>query len=115
MQDTRLNTLVNGALGRFELWFRNPWRRVSLLLLSLLFGNFLATAIATTAGQKAELDVLAGVLLVTITESINWFYYRRARRFPNESVQRSLFSEILNTTKIGLIYGLFLEAFKLGS
>lgn len=115
MQNTRLNTLVDSGLRRLEQWFQNPWRRVSLIVLSLLIGNFLATAIATTSGQQAELDILAGAILVGVSEFISWVYYRWPRRLPAERVQRSLFAEMLNAVKIGLLYGMFLEAFKLGS
>jgi len=114
MQNTRLNRLTDDLISRFTGWLQNPWRRISLVILGLLFGNFLATALATSAGQEAELDVLAAALLVLLTEVISWFVYRRSDRSVKGRA-RSLFSEILNATKIGLSYGLFLEAFKLGS
>lgn len=114
MQNTRLNRLTDDLISRFTGWLQNPWRRISLIILGLLFGNFLATAIATSAGQEAELDVLAAALLVGLTEFVSWFVYRLSARQPSNQA-RSLFSETLNATKIGLTYGLFLEAFKLGS
>lgn len=40
MQRTRLSTLVDTAGGRLEQFFTNPWRRLSLLLISLLLGIF---------------------------------------------------------------------------
>jgi hypothetical protein len=117
VQNTRLSRLVDSSIDRFGGWLQNPWRRISLVILSLLFGNFLATAISTTAGQRAEWDVMAGVILVTVTELVNWLYYRRWRRqtLVEETRVRSLVAEILHGTKVGLVYGLFLEAFKLGS
>ncbi len=117
MQNTRLSRLVDSSIDRFAGWLQNPWRRISLVILSLLFGNFLATAISTTAGQTAELDVLASVILVIATELASWLYYRRWRRQPRveETRVRLLVVELLNGTKVGLIYGLVLEAFKLGS
>ncbi|MBD1912170.1 MULTISPECIES: DUF565 domain-containing protein [unclassified Leptolyngbya] len=118
MQNTRLNRLVSGTTQQFGQWIRNPWRRISLIVLGLLFGNFLATAFATSAGQQAELDILAGATLVAFTEGTSWFFYRRSGRggrtvLPNEP--RALLTEVLNAIKIGLTYGLFIEAFKLGS
>ncbi len=115
MQNTRLTVLVNGTLDRVRQWLQNPWRRISVLIISLLFGNFLATAIATTSGQQADYDILAAAILVAVTEFTSWFYYRTSRRLPSESWQRSLFAELFNGVKIGVIYGMFLEAFKLGS
>jgi hypothetical protein len=65
MQNTRLNNLVNGALARFGRWFANPWRHLSLVLMSLLLGTFLGSAIPSTAGQAAKLDLVgAGVLIL---------------------------------------------------
>lgn len=118
MQNTRLNSLIAVSSDRLVQWLRNPWRRISLLIISLLFGNFLATVIATTTGQTADWDVFVALILVGFIELSNWFFYSRAqrRREPNRGLQsRSLIIELLNGVKLGLIYGLFVEAFKLGS
>jgi Protein of unknown function (DUF565) len=116
MQNTRLNILVDGWLGQFGRWLRNPWRRISLLLISLLGGNFLATTLSTVAGQKADLDVVVAALLVVLAEGISWLMYRsqlsRQRKLAGEN---PIFLELLNGVKLGLTYGLFVEAFKLGS
>ena len=110
MQNTRLNGLVDGISGQLVRMFFNPWRRLSLLVISLLFGFFLGTAVATTAGQSANWDVIGAAILVALSEVVNRIYYRSAR-----IIERSLWLEALNTLKIGLTYSLFLEAFKLGS
>ena len=144
MQRTRLNTLFDQVSLRFRQWVFNPWRRLALITLSLLFGNFFATAISATAGQAAKLDVTIAAMLVVLVEFISWTYYRfRPRRreirlaqeddptvlpsltAPDVIVQsgidggpvrsRSTLMESLNAFKLGLIYGLFVEAFKLGS
>lgn len=110
MQDTRLTRLVNGSIDSLGRWLQNPWRRTSLLLLSVLFGNFLATAISTTTGQQADLDILIAAVLAGFTELTSWLVYRAVR-----SPARPLPFSLLNALKIGLIYGLFVESFKLGS
>ncbi|MDX2096494.1 MAG: DUF565 domain-containing protein [Leptolyngbyaceae cyanobacterium bins.59] len=110
MQNTRLNTLFDRATNQFEQFFRNPWRRLSLLTIALLFGIYLGTAIPTTAGQRAELDITTAGLLVLITESISRVIYGNTNRGP-----RSLGVDLINTTKIGLVYGMFVEAFKIAS
>lgn len=119
MQNTRLSTLVDTALSRFSRSLQNPWRRLSLLLITVLTGNFLASTISTVAGQRAELDVLAAFLLVGLTELTSWLVYRssdRSRPLAGEQpAARSLLLEILNGLKLGVLYGLFVEAFKLGS
>ncbi|MEM9151426.1 MAG: DUF565 domain-containing protein [Cyanobacteria bacterium P01_F01_bin.3] len=150
MQRTRLNTLFTQATLQFRQWAFNPWRRLSLIVMSLLFGNFFATAISATAGQTAKLDVTISAILVIFVEVISWIYYRFTpkRRVDERSEQlqntnsasnlppideaiiptrtelgldlgpvrsRSTLAESLNAFKLGMIYGLFVEAFKLGS
>ena len=154
MQRTRLNTLFDQVSLRFRQWVFNPWRRLAVITISLLFGNFFATAISATAGQAAKLDVTIAAILVLVVEAISWTYYRfrprprELRMAQNDRVQnigtpddgvtvlpslnspdtivpsvtdagpvrsRSTIMESLNAFKLGLIYGLFVEAFKLGS
>jgi Protein of unknown function (DUF565) len=134
MQNTRFNTLVEGSFQRLTQWLRNPWRRTSLLIISILFGNFLASAVSTIAGQRAEPDILAAAIVVAIAEVISWLTYanrpRSALPLPQGSAlrsigqsaeinppanPRSLIIESLNGLKLGLLYGLFVQAFTLGS
>lgn len=141
MQRTRLNTIANQVLLQFRQWVFNPWRRLGMIIISLLFGNFFATAISATAGQAAKLDVTVSVILVIFVEVISWLYYRYApsrkdstvpitglTRLPADATaanslsvdlgpvrSRSTLAECLNAFKLGMVYGLFVEAFKLGS
>lgn len=115
MQDTRLSRLFEQSLGRLGSFLRNPWRRTSVLIISLLGGNFFATLTSTVAGQQADLDVIVSLLLVGVAEAISWVVYRTDRRRLDPLVQRSLLLEMLNGFKLGTMYGLFVEAFKLGS
>lgn len=110
MQNTRLNSLVAVVTRQLAVWFFNPWRRLSLLVISLLLGFFLGTAISTTAGQSADWDITAAGILVAWVEVIDRIYY-----FRNRQARRPLWVESLNVLKIGLTYSLFIEAFKLGS
>ncbi|KGF71859.1 hypothetical protein DO97_14545 [Neosynechococcus sphagnicola sy1] len=108
MQNTRLNGLVESIGQQIGQQFRNPWRRLAFLVMSLLLGFFLGTAISTISGQTAIWDISAAALLVVMTEVINRIVYGKA--WPH-----SLLLEGLNSVKIGIMYGLFVEAFKLGS
>ena len=118
MQQTRLNILVDSVGEQIGQLFSNPWRRISLILISLLLGIFMGSAISTTAGQTADWDVIAAALLIMFTETVSRIFYSRNRRGKSESgvtIKRSLVLDLLNVFKIGLTYSLFLEAFKLGS
>jgi hypothetical protein len=109
MQQTRLNTLVNRLGAQLQNQLRNPWRRLATLVIALLFGIAFGIAVSATAGQLAYLDVTVAAILVLGTEAISWLFYR------NNNPQRILLSEALNAFKLGVIYGLFLIAFMLGS
>lgn len=113
MQRTRLSTLVESASNQVGRWIFNPWRRLSLVIIGLLFGNFFGIAISSIAGQAAELDVIISAVLLGLVELISWLVYRR----PSQTGARrsSLVLEMMNALKLGLTYSLFVEAFKLGS
>ncbi|NEQ45118.1 MAG: DUF565 domain-containing protein [Leptolyngbya sp. SIOISBB] len=113
MQRTRLSTLVESASNQFGRWVFNPWRRLSLVIIGLLFGNFFGIAISSIAGQAAKLDVVISAILLGAVELISWLVYRRP---PQTATRRNnLLLEVMNALKIGLTYSLFVEAFKLGS
>ncbi len=117
MQRTRLNSLVDLIGDRLDRLFNNPWRRISLSLISILLGFFMGSAISTTAGQRAVWDVPAALILFLFTELVSKLVYGRRKRREQDSLprRRGLYLEALNLFKIGLIYSMFLEAFKLGS
>ena len=110
MQNTRLNSIVNVVGVQVQRQLQNPWRRLATMTISLLFGVFLGIAIAATAGQRAYWDVSAAALVVLFTEALSWLFYSSRWRF-----RQTLWGESLNALKIGIIYGLFLIAFMLGS
>ncbi|MBD0336255.1 MAG: DUF565 domain-containing protein [Cyanobacteria bacterium Co-bin13] len=119
MQRTRLSTLFDTANNQLNRWLFNPWRRISIIVISLLGGNFFGVAIAAIAGQAAQQDVTIAIVLVILSELLNRLIYgrnwRRRGQPPEEPLTVPLFYESLNAFKIGTIYALILEAFKLGS
>jgi Protein of unknown function (DUF565) len=121
MQDTRLSTLIDRTSQQFIQWAENPWRRFSIVIISLLFGNFLSSAIATSTGQQTDLDIVVSLILVIMTELISWLTFgtvlgsRKLGQSKSFFGQRPILIAIVNNLKLGLIYGLFVEAFKLGS
>lgn len=80
MQRTRLNSLVDVTGDRLELLFSNPWRRISLNLISILLGFFMGSAIVTTAGQRAVWDIPAAAILFVFTELTSMVVYRRRQK-----------------------------------
>jgi hypothetical protein len=110
MQNTRLSTVVDAAGEQLKRQFRNPWRRLAVMAIALLFGIYLGAVIASTAGQWAKVDAVIAGFVVAVTEVVSWLFYSGRWNFKG-----SLFGEATNALKIGLIYGLFLMAFFLGS
>lgn len=119
MQNTRLNNLFDLVLSKFRRWLINPWRYFSIILICVLLGVFLGSAIPTTAGQAADWDIVAAGVLMLFTEGVSWLVYYRRRQListESESAPRPfLFLQMLNALKIGLTYSMFVEAFKIGS
>ena len=106
LQSTRLQTNVGAALQRLDHWARNPWRRLSLLALAGLIGFLIGSAITSVTGALGQMDPVAALLVVLGTE----FTIRR-RRSSKPSLK--LPQQLLDLGRIGFLYGLFLEGFKL--
>lgn len=117
MQRTRLSTLIDDLGDQLSLWLVNPWRRVSLVLISLLLGYFFAVSLSAIAGQAAVQDTVVSAFLVVAAEVVSWLVYSRRWRDPDllKKVPKPLWLDCINSFKIGAIYALIVEAFKLGS
>ena len=106
LQSTRLQTNVGAALQRLDRWARNPWRRFSLLALAGLIGFLIGSAITSVAGVLGQMDPIAALVVVLGTELTI-----RRRRSSEPSLK--LPQQLLDLGRIGFLYGLFLEGFKL--
>nr|BDA98501.1 hypothetical protein [Proteomonas sp. NEIS-1375] len=84
---------------------------------AILLGFFLATMLSTLLGQTGDWGLLSSSLLVATLEVLSRILY--TNKNTSQIYQRSSRSGGLiiffNNVKIGLMYGLFVEAFKLGS
>ena len=104
LQSTRLQRSFGNALQQFEVWASNPWRRLSVLSIAALFGFFVGSAITSVAGVLGQMDPIGALVVVLGTEAT---VRLRSTGSP------TLIEQVLNVSRIGLLYGLFLEAFKL--
>lgn len=76
--------------------------------LAILLGFFMATSISVIVVSFVEWDtVWAGILLVWVEAFTRWYYMREEK--PGRILQ------LVNAFKIGIIYGLCVDAFKVGS
>ena len=106
LQSTRLQINLGQSLALLNTWAENPWRRLSLLAIALLAGFFLGSSITSVAGVLGQMDPVAALLVVLGTE----ITIRRAR---NRDSGWTLPQQLLDLSRVGFLYGLFLEAFKL--
>jgi hypothetical protein len=97
--------------------------------LFLLAGFFQATTLSTVLGQTGDWDILASAGLVALTELAGVCLYKSSccsffKEAKIKLVRRVEFAKspspdwaakAANMWKIGLIYGLFVDGFKLGS
>ena len=83
------------------------------------FGGFLISSIIdTTLGELNEWAIVGAALVVASLETASKFFYNLIARVRNGMIRSSYFLNlmvILNSIKVGIIYGLIVDAFKLGS
>lgn len=108
LQKTRLQISFGEATSRLDWWAENPWRRASLMLIALGASFALGNSIGAIAGALALMDPVAALITVAI-----WELMVRTRRHWARDQQKHLGRDLLDMARIGLLYGLLLEGFKL--
>ena len=89
-----------------------------LNFISFLNGFLISSVIDTSLGEFSEWAIVGASFIVANIESFNNFYYSLLKKYRNISIKESyvfMLFDLLNFFKIGLIYGLIVDAFKLGS
>jgi hypothetical protein len=87
-------------------------------LISFFSGFLTSSIIDTSLGEFSEWAIVGASLVVANIESFNNFYYSLSSKNRNILINRSyifVLLDILNFFKIGIVYGLIVDAFKLGS
>lgn len=89
---------------------------VGIKLLNILLGFFAATALSTVPAQTGDWGIVAAAIIVTNQEIISKILYQYTffRYYKKNSII-NIFLNNCNNIKIGILYGLFVDAFKLGS
>lgn len=104
MQQTRLSLLIDTVIGQFREFLDNPWRKLSLIIIGWFLGFFCSYAISTSVSQAGKWDVPMAIFYILFTELTSIFVYSR----PNN--KKKPFLELLNSFKLGLVFGLYLAA-----
>ena len=107
IQSTNLQRKLLRFTEELDRWALNPWRKYSLLLIVLLSGFFIGTSIGMINGVLALMDPVGALFTVVILELM----VRLRQNFYSK--KNLIVLRILDVLRIGLLYGLFVEAFKL--
>ncbi len=89
-------------------WAQNPWRRLSLQLITLLMAFSIGGAVGSITGALSKLDPIGALICVAAIELAI-----RARGPLRRRGGDRLALQLLDMARIGLLYGLLLDGFKL--
>lgn len=90
--------------------FNNRLSDLSLGILSMLLGFFISNTLSTIPGQTGDWGIIGAAIIVTCYEITS------QKMYTNRSFKKGNFILLhLNNIKVGVIYGFFVDAFKLGS
>ncbi len=108
LQQTRFQRLILNSGERLNDWAANPWRRLSLLAIVLLISFSIGGAVGSISGTLSRLDPLSALLCVVVIEVAG-----RVRGPLLRHPDHRLTAGLLDMARIGLLYGLLLDGFKL--
>lgn len=107
-QQTRFHRSIDQAWEQLERWANNPWRRLSLQLIVLLSGFVVGTQAGAITGVRNALDSVMALMAVALIELAI-----RLRPALIAKPEAKLQLALLDMMRIGLLYGLLIEGFKL--
>ena len=107
-QQTRFQRRIAAAADGLQAWAANPWRRLSLLTIVLLAGFVVGGGVGAITGALSEIDPIAALICVLLLEAAV-----RLRRPLLLQPGDQLGLQLLDMARLGLLYGLVLDAFKL--
>ena len=108
MQKTRVNVIFNSLNFIFLGFLKSSWRDKAFNLLSILFGYFLFANFITKFISEGKNELVMIPIIIIIFEIII-----RIKPFKKSNI--NLILMIVNKIRIGGVYAIILEAFKLGS
>lgn len=107
-QNTRFQTTIAEAGSRLRDWSLNPWRKLSLLLLTFLLSFLIGVGLGSITGALDLMDLVAALICVIVLElSV------RVRAVLRQGQGGRLPLHLVDMARMGLLYGLLLEGFKL--
>nr|YP_009326743.1 hypothetical chloroplast RF20 [Membranoptera platyphylla]YP_009332745.1 hypothetical chloroplast RF20 [Membranoptera weeksiae]YP_009332963.1 hypothetical chloroplast RF20 [Membranoptera tenuis]AHZ94757.1 hypothetical chloroplast RF20 [Membranoptera weeksiae]AKL79219.1 hypothetical chloroplast RF20 [Membranoptera tenuis]AMJ17000.1 hypothetical chloroplast RF20 [Membranoptera platyphylla] len=74
-----------------------------------MLGFFIASILSTLPAQTGDWGIMSAAIIVTFNEILSKILY------SYQLYKSNILFTLLNDIKIGIVYGLFVDAFKLGS
>tara|TARA_A100001388_G_scaffold85464_1_gene61672 strand:+ start:178 stop:519 length:342 start_codon:yes stop_codon:yes gene_type:complete len=107
-QKTNFQLKIVENIKTLSIWANNPWRRYSIALITLLIGYFLGSSLGMVSAVVELMDPVAAFLSVVFIEIL--IVLRRNFRFEKK---KKFLVLLLDSLRLGLIYGFFTESLKL--
>ena len=107
-QKTNFQLKIVENIQTLSLWAINPWRRYSISLIIFLIGYFLGSSLGMVSAVVEIMDPVAAFLSVVFIEIL--IVLRRNLRFERK---KKFLLLLLDSLRLGLIYGFFTESLKL--
>ena len=107
-QNTNFQLKVVENIKTLSIWANNPWRRYSISLITLLIGYFLGSSLGMVSAVVELMDPVAAFFSVVFIEIL--ILLRRNFRFERN---KKFLILLLDSLRLGLIYGFFTESLKL--
>ena len=107
-QKTKFQLKIVENIHALSIWAKNPWRRYSLSLITLLIGYFFGSSLGMVSAVVELMDPVAAFLSVVFIETL--IVLRRNLRLKRKN---KFFLLLLDSLRLGLFYGFFTESLKL--
>ena len=107
-QKTKFQLKVIDNFESLTKWAINPWRRYSLALSVLLFGYFLGSSLGMISAVLDLIDPVGAFLSFSFIEIL--IQFRLRLRFDRK---KKLLVLLIDSLRLGLLYGFFTESLKL--
>ena len=108
MQKTFLYKSSTEIINSLANWASNPWRRYSLLIIILLFGFFIGSAIGMISGADDLMDLVGALFTLIFLE-----FLIKARISFLKMKKPIIIIRVFDMLRIGITYGLISEGLKL--
>nr|QCI04298.1 hypothetical protein [Anotrichium furcellatum] len=82
----------------------------SLHMINFMLGFFISSILSTAPANTGDWGIIGASVIVTLNEIASQLLYKNYLL-----LKRNIIIIFINDIKIGIIYGLFVDAFKLGS